>query len=144
LPETRPIILYDGVCGLCNRFNQFVLERDFKDIFRFAPLQGSFANGVLTRHGADPRKLDTIYIVLDYNQPTERLLSKSQAILFTLQTLGGRWRVLSAFTVLPKPIRDVGYDLVAHNRYRIFGRYETCLVPQEKYRHKFVDVTCLP
>jgi predicted DCC family thiol-disulfide oxidoreductase YuxK len=97
LPETRPIILYDGVCGLCNRFNQFVLKRDRKDLFRFAPLQSSFASGVLMRHGAEPRKLDTVYVVVDYDQPTERLLSKSHAILFALQQIGGTWRMVSAF-----------------------------------------------
>lgn len=140
MAETRPIILYDGLCGLCNRFNQFVLRRDRKDSFRFAPLQTPFASGVLTRHGADPRKLDAIYIVLDHDQPTECLLSKSQAILFTLQKLGGLWLVLSASRVLPKSIRDIGYDLVARNRYRIFGKYETCLVPQEQYRQKFIDM----
>jgi predicted DCC family thiol-disulfide oxidoreductase YuxK len=101
-------------------------------MFRFAPLQSSFASGVLRRHGVDPRKLDTIYIMLDYNQPTERLLSKSEAILFTLPRMEGPWRVFSTFRVPPKTIRHVGYDLVAHNRYRIFGRYETCLAPQEK------------
>lgn len=140
LPETKPIILYDGVCGLCNRFNQFVLKRDRKDLFRFASLQSSFASGVLTRHGADPRKLDTIYVVVDYDQPTERLLSKSRAILFTLQQIGGSWRSVGVFRMLPRFILDIGYDLIARNRYRIFGKYETCLVPQERYRQKFIDV----
>jgi predicted DCC family thiol-disulfide oxidoreductase YuxK len=139
-PETRPIILYDGVCGLCNRFNQFVLKRDRKDLFRFASLQSAFASSVLVRHGAEPRKLDTIYVVIDCDQPTERLLSKSHAILFTLQQLGGAWRIVRAFRMLPRFILDIGYDLVAHNRYRIFGKYETCLVPEEKHRQKFIDV----
>jgi predicted DCC family thiol-disulfide oxidoreductase YuxK len=79
-------------------------------------------------------------MIVDYDQPTERLLSKSQAVLFTLQTIGGLWGVLAALRMIPKSIRDVGYDLVAHNRYRLFGKYETCLMPDEKYRHKFIDL----
>ena len=124
----------------CNRFNQFVLKRDGKDLFRFAPLQSSFASGVLIRHGAEPRKLDTVYVVVDYDQSTEHLLSKSHAILFVLQQIGGTWRIVSAFRMLPRFILDIGYDLIAHIRYRIFGRYETCLVPEERYRQKFIDV----
>jgi predicted DCC family thiol-disulfide oxidoreductase YuxK len=139
LPKTRPIILYDGLCGLCNRFNQFVLKRDRKDLFRFAPLQSSFASGVLIRHGAEPRKLDTVYVVVDYDQPTERLLSKSHAILFTLQQIGGTWRILSAFRMLPRFILDIWLRLNRPQPLSDIREYETCLVPEERYRQKFID-----
>src|SRR3989442_14533189 len=92
----NPIILYDGVCGLCNRFNQFVLKRDLGDRFGFASLQSDFAAKVLHRHGINPRDLDTVYLVLDYAQPGERLLARSDAALSVLQEIAGLWRVVAA------------------------------------------------
>ncbi len=88
----HPIILYDGVCGLCNRLNQFILRRDPDAIFRFASLQSPFAERILSRHGANPQDLDTVYVVVNLDltnhdlakeaQPDERLLPRSDAIIF--------------------------------------------------------------
>jgi predicted DCC family thiol-disulfide oxidoreductase YuxK len=133
-------VLYDGVCGLCNRLNQFILKRDAHDRFRFASLQSSLAATVLQRHGADPRDLDTVYIVLDYGQPTERLLARSDAILYVLSQLDGIWKLARVGRALPKMLRDGLYQVVARNRYRVFGKYESCLLPDPQYRHKFLDV----
>lgn len=139
-PEpAKPVILYDGLCGLCNRLNQFVLKRDQRDSFRFASLQSPFAHAVLQRHGADPRDLGTVYIVLHHGQPGERLLAKSQAILHVLQQMGGVWRAARICQVLPRFLRDLVYDLIARHRYRIFGEFESCLVPEAKHRGKFLD-----
>src|SRR5712664_1559268 len=84
-----PIILYDGVCGLCNRVNQFVLRHDPEGMFRFASLQSVLAGRILARHGADPRDLDTVYVVVDYELPEEQLLPRSDAVIFILKQLGG-------------------------------------------------------
>src|SRR3954466_1711643 len=84
-----PIILYDGVCGLCNRLTRFVIRRDPRGRFRFASLQSPFAAEVLARHGKDPRVLDTLYVVLDHGGPSERLLRKARAGLFILAEIGG-------------------------------------------------------
>ncbi len=136
----NPIILYDGVCGLCNRLVQFVLKRDDTDQFRFASLQSHFAADVLQRHGADPRDLDTMYVVLNHAQPGERLLARSDAVRFILRQLGGFWSLASALlSFFPEWIRNRGYDLVAHYRYRIFGKYQTCPLPEERHRRKFMD-----
>ena len=95
-PADAPIILYDGVCGLCNRFNRFVLARDPAGRFRFAALQSALAGQILARHGRDPRDLDTLYLVLGHGRPGERLLRKSDAALWILRELGGPWRASAA------------------------------------------------
>src|SRR6266550_6041684 len=128
--SSNPIILYDGVCGLCNRLVQFILKRDQRDYFRFASLQSEFASALLQKHGRDPRDLDTVYVVVDYAQPAERLLARSDAILFLLRQLGGIWKLASLANILPRTMRDAIYKLVARNRYRVFGRYDSCLLPE--------------
>lgn len=138
--QDGPIILYDGVCGLCNRLVQFVLKRDRRDRFRFASLQSRFAAELLTRHGRDPQRLDSVYLVLDPGRPTERLLAKSRAVLAILRELGGPWSVLCVLGVLPTPILNLGYDAVARLRYRLFGRFESCLLPDSRFQSKFIEI----
>ncbi len=138
--SSNPIILYDGVCGLCNRLVQFVLKRDSHDRFRFAALQSPFADRILRRFGADPRDLDTVYVVLNHNQPNERLAARSDAVILILRELGGFWKFLSfPIRLLPRWLRDWKYDLVARYRYRVFGKYDSCPLPQEKDKRKFLD-----
>jgi predicted DCC family thiol-disulfide oxidoreductase YuxK len=135
-----PILLYDGVCGLCNRLVQFVLKRDRKAIFRFASLQSAFAARVLTRHGANPTQLDTFYVILNYDEPQETLISRSDAAVYVLKRLGGIWRIAASIGgVLPQVLRDGVYSLVARNRYRIFGRYDSCPLPSAETRARFLD-----
>jgi predicted DCC family thiol-disulfide oxidoreductase YuxK len=143
---SHPILLYDGVCGLCNRLVQFVLHRDRDAVFRFAPLQSALAAGILARHGAmsnpnpSVHNLDTVYVVINCDLPDESLLSRSDAILFILKRLSGQWR-FAAFLlqVVPKFLRDKAYDVVARHRYRIFGRYDVCPLPREQDRNRFLD-----
>jgi predicted DCC family thiol-disulfide oxidoreductase YuxK len=139
--SSNPIILYDGVCGLCNRFVQFVLKRDHEDRFRFAALQSKFARTLLERHGLNPEVLDTVYLVFDCGLPSESLLSRNDAATAVLEELGGFWRFWARLLDwLPKSFREWHYWLVARNRYRFFGKYETCPLPKEKDRHKFLGV----
>jgi predicted DCC family thiol-disulfide oxidoreductase YuxK len=139
-PLSSPIVFYDGVCGLCNRLVQFLLKRDRHDRLRFASLQSEFAASLLMRHGLDSRDLDTVYLVLDYKQSSERVLARSDAILYLLRQLGGVWGIAGLGRVLPKWVRDGIYKIIAGNRYRVFGRYDKCLLPEDKQRHKFLDV----
>jgi predicted DCC family thiol-disulfide oxidoreductase YuxK len=132
------VVLYDGVCGLCNRLNQFLLKRDRHDRFRFASLQSEAATELLRRHGTDAADLDTVYVVVDYGKPSERLLSRSDAIMHLLERLGGIWSLISVGRILPKSIRNAFYDIVATNRYRVFGKYDVCLMPEERYKKKFL------
>jgi len=134
------IVLYDGVCGLCNRLNQFLLKRDHHDRLRFASLQSNLARKILERHGADPTDLDTVYVVEDYDTPSERLFMRSNAILRALEALDGIWKLSSVSKILPRPVRDLFYKVVATNRYQVFGKYEVCMMPDPKYRKKFLDV----
>ncbi len=138
---THPILLYDGVCGLCNRLNQFVLRRDPAGIFRFASLQSALAARILSRHGADAADLNTVYVVVNPDQPDEHLLVRSDAAIFVLQQLGGSWG-LTAFLLRlsPRFLRDWGYRVIARNRYRFFGRFETCMLRSPENRDRFLDV----
>ncbi len=138
---SNPVILYDGVCGFCNRMVQFVLKRDRGDRFRFAPLQSEFARKLLEKHRRDDVALESLCLVSDFGQPDERVLTRSTASLGILRELGGFWRVLSAcFLVVPRPARDWAYRVVARHRYRIFGKYDTCPWPKPQDRHKFLAV----
>lgn len=140
MPEaSNTIVLYDGVCGLCNRLNQFLLKRDLGDRFRFASLQSNFADALLKRYGIAALDLDTVYVVADAGKPSERLLARSDAIIYALRQLGGSWTIVGLARMLPKPLRDGIYKLVARNRYRVFGKFEACLMPEERFKHKFLD-----
>jgi predicted DCC family thiol-disulfide oxidoreductase YuxK len=139
-PESNPIVLYDGVCGLCNRLVQFLLKNDSNDRFRFASLQSEFSSRLLTRHGVDPHDLDTVYVVKDYDQSNELVLARSDAILYMLTQLGGVWSLAGIGRVLPKALRDAVYKIVARNRYRVFGKHESCMLPEPKHRAKFLEV----
>jgi predicted DCC family thiol-disulfide oxidoreductase YuxK len=137
---SNPIVLYDGVCGLCNRLVQFILRRDQSAVFRFASLQSAFAASLLTRQGANPTDLDTFYVVLNHDEAQERLISRSDAVVFVLRQIGGFWRPGAfIFGAFPRPLRDAAYNLVARNRYRIFGRFDTCPIPSKETASRFLD-----
>lgn len=137
---SNPIVLYDGVCGLCNRAVQFLLKRDRHDRLRFASLQSDFAATLLQRHGVDHRDLDTVYAVLNHGEPNEALLAKADAFLLFAKTIGGVWNIARLGRIIPRPIRNGLYDFVARHRYQVFGKYETCMLPDPRNKHKFVEV----
>lgn len=134
------LILYDGVCGLCQWGVQFVLRRDRTNRFRFAALQSPLGHSVLARHGRSAQALDTVCVVADYEGPHEKLLSKGGAALYVVSRLGGAWRVAHAFSWLPDRVVDAVYDFVAARRYRWFGRLDACPVPSPAHRAKFIDI----
>ena len=136
---SNPIVLYDGVCAFCNRIVQFLLKRDRRDRLRFASLQSEFAARILKRHGLDAHDLETVCVVTNYEQSDEALLTRSDAILSLGQQLGGIWNVSVVGKVLPRALRDWLYNLVARNRYRVFGKYDSCMLPEGRYRRKFLD-----
>ncbi|HKY44964.1 MAG TPA: thiol-disulfide oxidoreductase DCC family protein [Pyrinomonadaceae bacterium] len=141
MSESNPIILYDGVCGLCNRLVQFLLKHDKQGRLRFASLQSEFAERVLTRHGIDPKDLDTVQVVVNYERLDERVLGRSDAILHAGGELGMPWNVLAGIArIVPRALRDVVYRFVASNRYHVFGKSETCMLPDPSQRHRFLDM----
>ena len=135
------IVLYDGVCGLCNHMVQFLLKHDREGRLRFASLQSDFAEKVLGRHGLNAKDLDTVHVVENYGQPDERVLQRSDAILRAGRELGGFWGASSAIgKVVPRPLRDLVYRFVATNRYRVFGKFDSCMLPDADQRSRFLDL----
>ena len=135
----HPVLLYDGVCGFCNRLVQFVMRHDDEKIFRFASLQSSFGSRVLTLHGVDSSAIRTAYVLASGDQG-QVLLQRSEAILFLMDRFGGIWSVLAQMVrLVPLRIRDWAYNVIACHRYRIFGRYESCPLPSAADRERFLD-----
>ena len=137
--EARHLLLYDGVCGLCDRLVQFVLAHDRRGIFHFAQLQGPTGRAIVERTGADPDDLTTFYAVRDYGTAGARTLVKGRAAVFVARTLGWPWRAAGLFGILPTALLDWGYDVVARHRYRVFGRFDQCAIPRPDERRRFVD-----
>jgi predicted DCC family thiol-disulfide oxidoreductase YuxK len=125
------IIFFDGVCGLCNRFVDFVIARDKRRVFRYAPLQGEKARRELPAEAADVRSV----ILLD----EKRLFDKSTAVLRVFWRLGGAYRLAAFCYVVPRPLRNVVYDWIAQHRYGWFGKSETCRLPTPEERALFFD-----
>jgi len=142
MPESsvKAIVLYDGVCGLCNRGVQFLLKRDGHDRLQFAALQTDFAAALLRRHQIDHTDLNNVYAVLNYGEVNEAVLAKGDAFLLFAQVLGGIWVVARLGRVIPRPIRDGLYDLVSRHRYQVFGKAESCMLPDPAQRRKFIEV----
>ena len=134
-----PIMLYDGVCNLCNGSVQFVLKRDRHHVLRFCALQSATAPRLLAdfetpTFQAGAGALDTIYL-LDKG----RLYDRSSAALRIAWKLKFPWPLLAMFLIVPKPLRDAVYNWVGRNRYRWFGRSETCQIPDAAARQYFLD-----
>ena len=136
----RHLILYDGVCGLCNRLNQFVLARDARRVFDFAAQQSTTGREYLLRFGADPAALTTLFVITDYRTAAPQLLSRARAVLFILEQVGRPWSWLRLFSMLPDGVLNLGYELVARNRYRVFGQHDSCPLPTPDTRARFIDV----
>jgi predicted DCC family thiol-disulfide oxidoreductase YuxK len=138
----RALMLYDGLCGLCNRAVQWVIRRDHADRFRFVPQQSSLAAAILSRHGIDREamlKSNSVYLVLDFGSDHERVLAQSDVTVNLLLRLGGRFRVLGyLLRAVPAFLRNAAYGLFARNRYRLTGRYEVCPLPTDAERRKFL------
>jgi len=138
--SAHPVILYDGVCALCNRAVRFVLKHDRRDHFRFAALQSEAARRLLRPHRVDLSQLNTVCILLNPGQPTEKLLIQSDAAIAVLAQLGGIWWFASfLFRIIPRPLRDWGYRFLARHRYQIFGKHDTCPLPDPKDADRFLS-----
>ena len=128
----EPIIFFDGVCGMCNHFVDLVLRADRRSLFRFAPLQGDTARRLLPTLPDNPTEWSMIYL------DDRGIHDQSDASLEVYRRLGGFWSLLSVLRFVPRPIRNPVYGLIARNRYRWFGRRETCRVPQQHERDRFL------
>ena len=130
MSTTNPVILYDGVCALCNSSVQFVMKRDRQKRFRYAALQSGYAQTVL----GEELSLDSFVLWHE-----GKLYRKSTAALNVLRLLGGFWRVGYAAILVPTFIRDGVYDWLARNRYKWFGKYDSCPLPTAEQQALFLD-----
>lgn len=131
--EPDGLILFDGVCVFCSRWVRFVIDRDPQARFTFTPIQSERGRAMAARLGIDPEAPQTNAVIWK-----GRIWFKSDAALTVLGELPGAGP-LAMLKVLPRPIRDPAYDLIARNRYRIFGRTEQCMVPSAEDRARFVS-----
>ena len=135
LPKNKKIILFDGVCNLCNNAINLIIEHDKKDVFRFASLQSDLGQKLVLERGIDPDILDTIILI----EPGIVYYEKSTAALKIAKDLSGGYSFLQYFLFLPKFIRDGVYNLVASNRYKWFGKKDSCMIPTPELKGKFLD-----
>lgn len=131
LSRIRGIVFFDGVCGLCNRFVDRLLAVDTDGVLRFAPLQGTTAQDRLPAGLAD--ELNTVVYLRD-----GVVLTRSDAALRILMDLGGWLKLHGAWFIVPRSLRDYVYDWIARNRYRWFGKHETCRLPTPEERTRFL------
>lgn len=136
----QSILLYDGLCGLCDGVVQFIVARDRQRTLKFATLQGDFAQSLMERH-AELRTIDSLILVqLQGNTTNEIVLVRSDAAIAIAQYLGGFWSIVATVVqAVPKRLRDFGYNIVARVRFRIFGRRVQCRLPDEQLRARFLD-----
>ena len=131
--DNHQIILFDGVCYFCNFWVNFILKRDKNDLFRFAALQSETSKELLKRYHLDISDFDTFFLIND-----ERAFKKSTAALMISKNLSGFTKLLYPLIFLPVFFRDFIYDLIAQNRYKFFGKKESCRVPSESEKYKFI------
>jgi predicted DCC family thiol-disulfide oxidoreductase YuxK len=129
------IVYYDGVCALCNRFVRWALRRDRRRRLLFASLDGESATR-LRRAFPETRDVDSIVV-----RDADRVFVKSNAILAIAHELGGIWRLSAVLRLIPRPLRDWGYDQIAARRYERFGRLESCPLPAPDERDRFLDLS---
>ncbi len=129
-----PVILFDGVCNLCNAAVRTVVRHDDRGVFRLAPLQSAVGQEILRRHDLPTDEFDSVVLVEDGVVHT-----RSTAALRVCRRLGLPWSLLSPLLAVPAPLRDPFYDFVARLRYRVFGRTDECQVPSPAVRERFAE-----
>jgi predicted DCC family thiol-disulfide oxidoreductase YuxK len=139
----RLLVIFDGQCGLCNRSVRWFLRRDRQDRLRFVASDSPKVVGLLGRHGLDPNvatgNSGTILVAQSIDTPAERLLLRSNAVLAILRQLPAPWPAFAAcFRLIPRPLRDLGYRLIARWRYRIWGHLDSCPIPTAEERARFL------
>ncbi|MFH7015656.1 thiol-disulfide oxidoreductase DCC family protein [Flavobacterium sp. FlaQc-47] len=134
LPKNKKIILFDSVCNLCNGAVQFIIKHDRKDIFRFVALQSELGIEICKYIGVDQTKIDSIIL---YN-PGVAYYYKSSAVLEIAEDLGGVYSLVAVFKIFPEKFRNYIYDYIARNRYKWYGKKESCMIPTPELKAKFL------
>src|SRR4051812_18490607 len=134
--EKHPVILFDGVCNLCSSSVQYVIKHDPKHIFRFASLQSALAQQILSKHNLPSNQFNSLILLQD-----KQIHTRSTAALLIAKQLKGFIKVLYAFIIIPKFIRDAVYNIIAKNRYKWFGKKNECWIPTPELKNLFIGVT---
>jgi len=134
LPKNKKIILFDGVCNLCNSSINYVIDHDKKDVFRFVSLQSDLGKVIQEYLGIENTSLDTIILYV----PDEAYYIKSTAALKVINEFSGIWKLTQLFLILPSSIRDIVYNYVAKNRYKWYGKEDSCRIPTPELKAKFL------
>ncbi len=135
----RPVLLYDGGCGLCNRVVRFLLRADRAGRMNFAPLQSPPAQGYLQAQGLPTENFDSLVFVPDWDRPDKGAYRlRTAGVLAALAEIGGVWRVFAWLRVIPASWRDAAYKLVARSRYKLFGEYRPAPLPQPEWEKRFL------
>lgn len=132
--KTHSILMFDGLCNLCNSSVQFVIKRDLKKKIVFSSLQSEIAQDFLSTQNDSLKNCESV-ILIDKNN----IYTKSSAAIKVSQSLKGLWFMMSIFIILPKPIRDYVYDVIASRRYRWFGKRTNCYIPTKEEQELFLD-----
>lgn len=130
--DDKIILLFDGMCNLCNGTVLFVIKRDHRDKFVFAALQSGIGHQLLGEHSLPIDNFGSL-ILIEHG----KYYQKSTAVLKIAKALGRGWQLLYAFIIIPKIVRDFIYSLVAQNRYKIFGKRKKCMIPTPELKAKF-------
>ena len=132
--DLKKIILFDGVCNLCSKSVRFIIKYDKADKFRFASIQSETGKIIINKYSIDINKNDSIILISNDN-----VSYRSKAVFTILFYLNTFWRILLIFSVLPSPIRDLFYRIIAKSRYKIFGRNKICMTPDDDIKSKFLS-----
>ncbi|MSP58410.1 MAG: thiol-disulfide oxidoreductase DCC family protein [Flavobacteriaceae bacterium] len=128
------IILFDGVCNLCDGVVKFIIAKDKNDKFKFTSLQSASGQSLLLKLNLPTDSFTSIVLIIG-----DCYFVKSLAVLQVLKELGGFWKLFYIFIIFPRPVRDFVYDLVAKTRYKLFGKRESCSMPTNDIKHKFLE-----
>ncbi|TSA50171.1 MAG: DUF393 domain-containing protein [Sphingobacteriales bacterium] len=131
--SSSPIIIYDGVCHLCNSGVNFILKRDRKKTFRFTPFQSLFAKNLLKENGESEHVGDTFILIHE-----GKIFNRADAALKITMLLGGKWKLFYPLYLVPKFIRNGIYNIIARNRYKWFGKEESCMMPSPEISERFI------
>jgi predicted DCC family thiol-disulfide oxidoreductase YuxK len=135
LPKDKKIILFDGVCNFCDSAVQFVIRHDKKNTFRFVSLQSDLGQKILKHIGISASEIDSTILY----EPGKAYYYKSDVAFKILKEISGIHKLLLAFSIFPKAVLDYAYDYVAKNRYKWFGKKESCMIPTQEQRAKFLE-----
>jgi predicted DCC family thiol-disulfide oxidoreductase YuxK len=137
----RSILLYDGVCGLCNRVVQLLLRSDKAGVLRFVPLESPLGLELLGTFPTAPTEPEGVILLADALMPKQAIYRRFNAVEESLRRIGGAWPLLSTLLrVVPNPLREWSYSLIARNRYRLFGKYDSCPMPTEAQHSRILGM----